>query len=103
VLDGSQSPLVAHPTFSHVACPICGKDARRETDTFDTFMESSWYFARFASSKSDHMLDNSVKYWLPVDHYIGGIEHAILHLLYARSPHFLCFSFDFQTYNYLRN
>jgi len=84
VLDGSQSPLVAHPTFSHVTCPSCGKDAHRETDTFDTFMESSWYFARFASSKADSMLDNSAKYWLPVDHYIGGIEHAILHLLYAR-------------------
>jgi len=84
VLDGSQSPLVAHPTFSHVACPSCGKAARRETDTFDTFMESSWYFARFASSQADSMLDESAKYWLPVDHYIGGIEHAILHLLYAR-------------------
>ena len=60
------------------------KQARRETDTFDTFMESSWYFARFASSKADSMLDDSAKYWLPVDHYIGGIEHAILHLLYAR-------------------
>jgi len=84
VLDGSQSPLVAHPTFSNVACPTCGKDARRETDTFDTFMESSWYFARFASSKSESMLDASANYWLPVDHYIGGIEHAILHLLYAR-------------------
>ena len=84
VLDGSQSPLVAHPTFSHVACPSCGKEARRETDTFDTFMESSWYFARFASSKADSMLDDSANYWLPVDHYIGGIEHAILHLLYAR-------------------
>ena len=84
VLDGSQSPLVAHPTFSQVACPSCGKAARRETDTFDTFMESSWYFARFASSNTDSMLDESAKYWLPVDHYIGGIEHAILHLLYAR-------------------
>ncbi len=84
VLDGSQSPLVGHPTFSHAACPSCGKDARRETDTFDTFMESSWYFARFASSKADSMLDESAKYWLPVDQYIGGIEHAILHLLYAR-------------------
>ena len=84
VLDGSQSPLVAHPTFSHVACPSCGKAARRETDTFDTFMESSWYFARFASSIADAMLDDSAKYWLPVDYYIGGIEHAILHLLYAR-------------------
>ena len=84
VLDGSQSPLVAHPTFSKTTCPTCGKAARRETDTFDTFMESSWYFARFASSKADSMLDESAKYWLPVDHYIGGIEHAILHLLYAR-------------------
>ncbi len=84
VLDGSQSPLVAHPTFSKTSCPKCGAEARRETDTFDTFMESSWYFARFASSKADSMLDASANYWLPVDHYIGGIEHAILHLLYAR-------------------
>ncbi|WP_333876826.1 leucine--tRNA ligase [Methylobacter sp.] len=84
VLDGSQSPLVAHPTFSHTTCPSCGKAARRETDTFDTFMESSWYFARFAGNNPDRMLDESAKYWLPVDHYIGGIEHAILHLLYAR-------------------
>jgi leucyl-tRNA synthetase len=84
VLDGSQSPLVAHPTFSHVICPNCGRDACRETDTFDTFMESSWYFARFASSPADRMLDERANYWLPVDHYIGGIEHAILHLLYAR-------------------
>ncbi|MEE7626406.1 leucine--tRNA ligase [Methylobacter sp. Wu8] len=84
VLDGSQSPLVAHPTFSHTTCPTCGTAARRETDTFDTFMESSWYFARFAGNNPDSMLDQSAKYWLPVDHYIGGIEHAILHLLYAR-------------------
>ncbi|MCX7066703.1 MAG: leucine--tRNA ligase [Methylococcales bacterium] len=84
VLDGSQSPLVAHPTFSHVDCPQCGKPARRETDTFDTFMESSWYFARFASKQGDSMLDATANHWLPVDHYIGGIEHAILHLLYAR-------------------
>ena len=84
ILDGSQSPLVAHPTFSQVDCPKCGKSARRETDTFDTFMESSWYFARFASPKADTMLDEKAKYWLPVDQYIGGIEHAILHLLYAR-------------------
>jgi leucyl-tRNA synthetase len=84
VLDGSQSPLVAHPTFSHTTCPTCGKAARRETDTFDTFMESSWYFARFAGNNPNGMLDESAKYWLPVDHYIGGIEHAILHLLYAR-------------------
>jgi leucyl-tRNA synthetase len=68
-----------------VACPQCGKAARRETDTFDTFMESSWYFARFASPKqSDKMLGEQASAWLPVDHYIGGIEHAILHLLYAR-------------------
>ncbi|MGR9013916.1 MAG: leucine--tRNA ligase [Gammaproteobacteria bacterium] len=84
LLDGSQSPLVAHPTFSHTTCPTCGKAARRETDTFDTFMESSWYFARFSGNNPDSMLDESAKYWLPVDHYIGGIEHAILHLLYAR-------------------
>ncbi len=83
VLDGTSS-LVTHPTFSHVDCPSCGKPARRETDTFDTFMESSWYFARFASPKANSMLDESAKHWLPVDQYIGGIEHAILHLLYAR-------------------
>lgn len=84
ILDGSQSPLVAHPTFSKVDCPKCGKPAKRETDTFDTFMESSWYFARFASQPNDAMLGENVNHWLPVDHYIGGIEHAILHLLYAR-------------------
>ncbi|NOQ15217.1 MAG: leucine--tRNA ligase [Methyloprofundus sp.] len=84
VLDGSNSPLVTHDAFLHVDCPQCGKAAKRETDTFDTFMESSWYFARFASSKAESMLDESAKYWLPVDQYIGGIEHAILHLLYAR-------------------
>ncbi len=84
VLDGSQSPLAAHPEFPHADCPKCGKPARRDTDTFDTFMESSWYFARFAGKSDEKMLDESVNYWLPVDHYIGGIEHAILHLLYAR-------------------
>jgi leucyl-tRNA synthetase len=87
VLDGSQSPLTAHPTFPHTTCPQCGKAAKRETDTFDTFMESSWYFARFASPKADRMLNDSANYWLPVDQYIGGIEHAILHLLYARFFH----------------
>lgn len=84
VLDGSQSPLAAHPTFPHVDCPKCGKAAKRETDTFDTFMESSWYFARYAGKSDENMLAESANYWLPVDHYIGGIEHAILHLLYAR-------------------
>ena len=84
VLDGSNSPLVTHEAFLHADCPQCGKAGKRETDTFDTFMESSWYFARFASSNADSMLDESAKYWLPVDQYIGGIEHAILHLLYAR-------------------
>ncbi len=84
VLDGSQSPLAAHATFPHVDCPQCGKPANRDTDTFDTFMESSWYFARYAGASDSAMLADSVDYWLPVDHYIGGIEHAILHLLYAR-------------------
>ena len=85
VLDGSQAPLAAHPTFVHILCPKCGKAARRETDTFDTFMESSWYFARYTCQDADSlMLDERANYWLPVDYYIGGIEHAILHLLYAR-------------------
>ena len=84
ILDGSQSPLVAHPSFPHTTCPSCGKPARRETDTFDTFMESSWYFARFTCNDATAMLDTRVSQWLPVDYYIGGIEHAILHLLYAR-------------------
>ena len=85
VLDGSQAPLAAHPSFPHTECPTCGKAARRETDTFDTFMESSWYFARYACPDADTaMLDQRVNHWLPVDHYIGGIEHAILHLLYSR-------------------
>ncbi len=84
VLDGSCSPLGSHPVFSHVECPKCSGQARRETDTFDTFMESSWYFARFAGASDEAMLSPEAKKWLPVDHYIGGIEHAILHLLYAR-------------------
>ena len=85
VLDGSQSPLASHPSFPHTDCPSCGIAARRETDTFDTFMESSWYFARYASQDSKTaMLDQRANYWLPVDYYIGGVEHAILHLLYAR-------------------
>ncbi len=85
VPTGSGSPLVDHPAFRQVDCPGCGGAARRETDTFDTFMESSWYFARFAcAGNGQAMLDARADYWLPVDQYVGGIEHAILHLLYAR-------------------
>ena len=83
-INGVRSPLVDMPEFLDVACPNCGAAARRETDTFDTFMESSWYFARFASPDANAMVDERAKYWAPVDHYVGGIEHAILHLLYAR-------------------
>ena len=83
--EGVRSPLVTMDSFLNVPCPKCGKPARRETDTFDTFMESSWYFARFACPDANSpMVDERVKYWAPVDHYVGGIEHAILHLLYAR-------------------
>ncbi len=84
-VTGEGSPLQHMPEFYQVDCPECGSDARRETDTFDTFVESSWYFARYASHDcADAMLDQRADYWLPVDQYIGGIEHAILHLLYAR-------------------
>jgi leucyl-tRNA synthetase len=83
--SGVGSPLENMPDFLNVACPSCGKDAQRETDTFDTFMESSWYYARFASPDAHtSMLDERANYWASVDHYVGGIEHAILHLLYAR-------------------
>ena len=87
-LDGAGSPLLHHPDFQQVDCPACGKAARRETDTFDTFFESSWYYARFTCPDQDKaMLDERADHWLPVDQYVGGIEHAILHLLYARFFH----------------
>jgi leucyl-tRNA synthetase len=82
---GVGSPLRQMPEFYEVNCPQCGKPARRETDTFDTFVESSWYFSRYTCPDSDNaMLDEREHYWMPVDQYTGGIEHAILHLLYAR-------------------
>lgn len=88
VVDGSGSPIKSMPEFYQCACPECGKPARRETDTFDTFFESSWYYARFTSAdNTEAMLDERADYWLPVDQYIGGIEHAVLHLLYARFFH----------------
>jgi leucyl-tRNA synthetase len=83
--DVPGNPLDLHPTWKHVNCPSCGKPARRETDTMDTFVDSSWYFARFCDSKAAGPTNTeAVNYWLPVDQYIGGVEHAILHLLYSR-------------------
>jgi len=84
VPDGSGSPLARHRAFLDCACPRCGKPARRETDTMDTFVDSSWYYIRYACPDAARMVDERVNYWLPVDQYVGGIEHAILHLLYSR-------------------
>ncbi|MBS1235432.1 MAG: leucyl-tRNA synthetase [Proteobacteria bacterium] len=85
VPDGSGNPLNKRADFVNCKCPKCGQAAKRETDTMDTFVDSSWYYARFASGRhADAMLDSETRYWMPVDQYIGGIEHAILHLLYSR-------------------
>ena len=87
-ITGEGNPLENHPTWKHCKCPECGGDALRETDTMDTFVESSWYFLRFCASpqnwEKEAFSAEQIKYWMGVDHYIGGIEHAILHLLYAR-------------------
>lgn len=85
---GHGSPLKETASFYKTRCPVCNKPATRETDTMDTFVESSWYYARYSCPDQDKvMLDDRAKYWTPVDQYIGGIEHAVMHLLYARFMH----------------
>ena len=85
IFDVPGNPLDRHPTWRKCKCPSCGSEALRETDTMDTFVDSSWYFARFTSPKSKTPTSKEdVSYWMNVDQYIGGVEHAILHLLYSR-------------------
>jgi leucyl-tRNA synthetase len=84
---GVQSPIKADPEWRRTTCPSCGAAAERETDTFDTFMESSWYYARYCSPGAESQVDGRARYWTPIDQYIGGIEHAILHLMYFRFYH----------------
>ena len=84
---GMKSPIKADPEWRKTTCPICSGPAERETDTFDTFMESSWYYARYTSPGANDLVDERANYWLPVDQYIGGIEHAIMHLMYFRFYH----------------
>ncbi len=85
--SGTNSPIKSNPEWRKTTCPQCGAAAERETDTFDTFMESSWYYARYTSPGANDLVDERANYWLPVDQYIGGIEHAIMHLMYFRFYH----------------
>ncbi len=94
-MEANVSVLKNHPDFTHAKCPKCGGDAKQETDTMDTFVDSSWYYARYTSyDNHNQILDNRANYWLAVDQYIGGVEHAILHLLYARFIHKCLYSLN---------